>query len=250
MAGALAAGVLGVSLIPAQSAGAAQGLCGSEVNNFSGGNYWGSTLFYEGDSAIETVRGSQYCGGIPFQISSNFATAWAMIVSHDGGGGFAQAGFTQHSPASGNIHPFGADQRTGSISTYSETDVSSVNLAAGSNYKFTTFWDPACDCEREEYGGTVIRSTSFDPYANWTGNFSLEFNGETQWQGTDVPGVASSPTHFGGLQVENTDESIANISLVPLTMNATSSRYAYNNPYGCSSTVGSTLCFDVWTSQP
>lgn len=198
----------------------------------------------EGVHGKLTARQGNPCTG----EFNQFTTAWVMIASRAGGGGYSQAGF-MYTPGSGCNNPFAEYNRDGlnfvrTLHTqYCYADgqhlVPEVRLipnGSGCSYAY---------CERNIIDGVVMSVTPFSPFAEWSLPFSDQFSGETLYKASNMPGLTGSLANFDQLMVQriSDDQFQATMPLLQ-SYNDYPTHYGLNGVNGCSGYA----CFDIWTA--
>jgi hypothetical protein len=167
--------------------------CDSYGSKFAGWLNYGA--YYEGVSAELTVRYGAVCD--TDQNNNNFSTAWTMLASNAGGGGYVQSGFMR---AYGSlIYHFAEQNRDGS----SYTRVYGSPISVGEIHRYWQQWDSTCSCLHSNVDTTRFMNSSFDPFSVWTTPFSEQFVGEVKHVASDMPGVGGGPTKFANISVQD-----------------------------------------------
>jgi len=159
-----------------------------------------------GTSAIVTVRSSALCGNQ--NSNNNIALAWTMIASNDGRG-WAQAGFANYwGNPNGTVHF--TQYKQGSCCS-AVTYYGSQHLLSGQKYQYSeryivnSYCLHSIGCLQGRVDNIIWFSTDFDPAGRWATPWLNEYEGETTYTGSDVPGLATSKTAFQSMQNQKAD---------------------------------------------
>ena len=204
--------------------------CGPYVALYDGTNIVGITHY--GVSANITAQKGVLCGS-----STSASAAWTMIA--DAGAtfpGYVQSGYV-HLPGSSSMYQF-AEYDKNSTVPYVYKQGASVSAGAKTNYE--QVYNFSSGTMSMWVGSNDLLNTSFDPAVAWGGNtWYAEWEGETHYNGDDMPGTSGTHVHFTNMQVWNC-RSCAWITPSGLTLSADSTRYG-------SAWVNSQSSFDIWT---
>ncbi len=217
-------------LFSSPSLGVAQAAttCGLYGSVFDGTNVTGITHY--GVTANITAQKGALCGG-----SGSTSTAWTMIASN-AYGGYAQSGYG-HDPGSSSVYQF-AEYLKNSSANFVYKQGAIVTPGTKTNYKqlynfnsgLISMW----------IGNNDLLDTNFDPAIAWSGStWFAEWEGETHYNGDDMPGTSGTPVHFTNMQVMNC-RSCSWITPSGLTLSSDSTRYGI-------AWVNSQSSFNIWT---
>ena len=210
------------------------------------GNYFdGMNAFnqpFNGVSTVVTVRYGAVCDTDSSTFNpttknlGNFVWAWSMIANSDtNAGGWMQSGFFRNYGTGINDFSQVYDLNTGSIH-----DVMGAVRNPGDNVQYWqqniggTAW-------RSNVNTTILQSDS-NLIQGWSG-LSQQFNNETRYLSSDVPGGVGSETNFDSLEVQRYDGTWVSLPNPFLSgVNDNSSRWGGPNPTSSQS-------FLVWTQN-
>ncbi len=209
------AGIVG---IPSQSARAAPFATSCQYNNSSK---------FDGNFSLgisNTGVGANITTAVPALCTSgnsySNSSAWAMVASHGGTGGYAQSGYLR-SRGQSTVYYFAEYSKCGSNVcgfTHKETSAASGTHFYSSVYDYVSAIHMQVD-------STTILTTNFDPTVNWTAPWSPQWLGETHDLGDDIVGAATSPVYFSGLCLRTSRSGGCTTSPSNLTTEVDSSRY-------------------------
>jgi hypothetical protein len=195
---------------------------------------------YEGTSATIVVRRGAVCD--TDTSSGNISIAWTMIASNGGTGGWAQSGYYRWYGSS--IYHFAQFRQTTSSKLY--TKIGTTALTAGSAYRYwqqTLYNSTAGQWQiRDNVNSTILLQTNFNTFTAWTTPLSVQFEGETKYAASDVPGSSSAPASFTGMQVQRYSDDQWTSTLPALygpATGQTSTRYKRSSV--------SNNAFNIWT---
>lgn len=175
--------------------------CGSFSDFFDGYNTTSTgPQTIQGAFAKLVVRRGSVCDTQYGQ--GNFSIAWPMVAENPGNKGYAQSGY---------FRSYGT-----SIQSFTE-----YNLHGGDGNQTRQFWGVVNpgelhtywvdyssieNCERLIVDAVEKACTNFNPYSVWAQPFVAEFNGETRWVESDMPGSnASGWATFKSIYTQHTD---------------------------------------------
>jgi hypothetical protein len=196
--------------------------------------------YWEGVSASIVVRSGSVCD--TDTSGNNVSVAWTMVASNAGKGGYAQSGYYRYygSP----LYHF-AQYRQTATSKY-VTKFSTNTIAAGGTYRYwqqSVYNSAAAQWQiRDNYNTTIILQTNFNTFSAWTLPLSVQFEGETKYAESDIPGTTSAKAHFSSMQVQRFSDNGFQAGLPALygpAAGQTSTRYKRSAVAG--------NAFDIWT---
>jgi len=220
--------------------------CGSLGNRFDGYATYPTGVpasAIKGSAATLLVRFGAVCNTDQSQnpFPSNFSTAWVMVADNLGGPGYSQSGhFRWYGSA---IYPF-AETNPGS--GFSRVIDYARPITPGTAHTAKTGFTTSCAavpaCFKNYWDGQFLSQSLFNPNTQFTFPFSAQFFGETTYAESDVPGSATAPEVFGGVQTQNhfSNAWASGFGAGPLAApNSVPSRYAKSGvAYGG---------FNIWT---
>jgi hypothetical protein len=145
-----------------------------------------------------------------------------------GGLAYSQSGWYQGAGNAacyfGEYDPDGA----GAGTSFTRT-LSCSGFTFGQQILYTTQFNTGCSCEQNIAGLIVVNQTPFNPLQLWA-NLGNQWNSETHWDQTFVPGNASNPATFQILQVQQPFSSAFVPNTAPLSLPSTPHPGAYTGP--------------------
>lgn len=179
-------------------AGGAIPECGARGPYLNGYLRFPTNQFYEGVHARITAQWGWVCDsdGDP---ASNFTNAWSMI-SDNNGYRWAQSGVERG---------YGTGIRHFSQILRNDNDFFTQYgsyISEGENHGYWQQYDPGCACIHSNVDFTTFISSWFNPKAEWPQPFGVQYFSEAAYRESDVMGYSSTPTEFGGLQVQRSSD--------------------------------------------
>jgi hypothetical protein len=180
-------------LLPAVTASANPGTCGTQSNYFDGYRT-ANTVNTWGTRAIIVNQIGFGCVGDPTQ--NNFTTDWVMF-GFDGTPGYAQTGIFKY-VSSGDMHYFAEYDQNGQA--FTRKIVASPLPPLGAQTLYTVIWSASCTCEQMYYGLSLIEQTNFNPLAQ--GSFQNLYDSEATYRESDIPGGPTTQAADEVLEVQ------------------------------------------------
>jgi hypothetical protein len=193
----LVATVLQAIESPAANAAA----CGTKSNYHDGYYQFGaSPVQLEGASAWITDQGGYVLCTTDTNEGTNLSTSWTMVVSGNGSG-WAQSG-TMYRWGKGSCVKHWAQQAQNSSSwgDYYAAGCSAVG-ETDQYWQQLVFVNGAWHV-RSNMNTTIIRESSFNPLTSWTTPYGVEFDAETTYTASTVPGRVSAKQNYTSMQVQ------------------------------------------------
>jgi hypothetical protein len=168
---------------------------GKDQSVYTNGNY------YEGVSAVITSRIGLVCDS-DTSNSNNFSNAWSMIANGESAsGGWVQTGYIRG--YGGHIYHFGQVwDGIAPFSTHSATRYGASALASGERHRYWQQWSSSCYCELAMIDVTQWIKTTWNPFGTWTTPFEMQFEAETRYRESDVPGTPAAPAQWDTMQAQ------------------------------------------------
>lgn len=168
--------------------------------------------------------------------STSGVSVWAMIYGGFGDtDGYAQAGYLR-SPG-GYQHFFSQYNRCYPACGGGGTVISPSSPTQPHNYK--VLYDSNVHRIRMYWNANLLDTTSWDPYAVWSGANQAQYFGETHDRGDDVPGTSANVLQFTNASVQDAFTG-TNVAPAALNHNVTPGTRYY-------SWVWSNMALDIWT---
>jgi len=228
------------------SALAAHTPCGTPHDFFDGydSSYVVQTTW--GTSANIVNKEAATCGGV--STVSNFTIGWSMIAENPGNKGYAQSGFF-HWPGNA-LQSFAEDNLHGGNCCFRRVFGSNVTNGGQDRYWEDYLFAPTQRWVSENVDNTALQHTNFNPVGTWAQPFVSEWNGETIYVETDMPGFSNAFSRFSVLQYEdgngNFQTQLPAGLITTINPAMTCSCYHQDTP---APQVGLGTVFDIWT-QP
>jgi hypothetical protein len=93
--------------------------------------------------------------------------------------------------------------------------------------------------------GVEMQRTTFDPHSDWANPFAPEFQRETTYLSSNMPGSSTSPTQFRSLQAQ--DDATGVLGPMPCGMIYDNDQSTLHyTPFTWTKTDHSCQSFDVW----
>lgn len=185
-------------LSSAQPSAAADPCAATSQVGFRGYGYAGP-LQFEGLTADFLVRSNNLCDG-QTTPGTNFNTAWVMVANGLGGGAseYAQVGFFRN--WGGTTQHFTEWDRDAAAANFSRMfHGTAIN---GNHYRYWVQYVPEQRRFRLNEGTTILRTSTFDPYARWALPFSIFWSGEVIYQESDIPGTNGARTFVSDMETQ------------------------------------------------
>jgi hypothetical protein len=234
---AFVAAIAVISPLAGSPAEAALATCGVRYNWFDGKDQSVYTTYYEGVSAVITSRVGLVCDSNT-NPRDNFSNAWSMIANKEGLNGWVQTGYERGY----NTHIYHFGQVWDGIepfSTHSVTRYGTSALASGERHRYWQQWSPSCYCELAMIDVTQWIKTTWNPFGTWQTPFEMQFEAETAYRESDVPGTPTSRAQFDTLQAQAYSDSFVTMPNVLAQPAPDSTRWAISSQ--------SVTQFQVWT---
>ena len=198
--------------------------CGTPASNFDGTTIVNQMNYYA--QANIQVQPATLCGNV-----NSMSSAWVMIASKNGNGGYTQAGY-MFTPGNG-ARLFAQYSKNGSAYFGAFGVAISGTALYYDSYDFSA-GDMVMDSD-----GYPLLTTPWDPVAEWTTPWVPQWEGETAFPGDNVPGSASTPAHFTSMEIKTTrGGGVSNPSGLSVSSTSTNYGVAWD-------TVNSS--FHIWT---
>lgn len=233
LAAAFAVAVCSPALLLPLAPSAAAATCGTRSNYFDGFTHNNASgQRFEGSSTYLVVRASSLCSTDTNYIS-NFSNSWSMIA---GGSGcqWAQSGF--ETGYGQPIKHFA--QIAGSCSNI--VTVYGAAIHSGEKHAYRSLYNATCRCVKSTVDTTTFIVSNFDPYGTWTYPFQPQFEGETAYLASDMPGVPTSQTAFSAIGAQRVSDDV--LISMPCTMVSNNS-----NPAAWALSASSCTAFNIWS---
>jgi hypothetical protein len=211
--------------------------CGTKSHFHAGWqDYSNDPNYWEGASGNIVVRRGAVCD--TDTSSGNTSSAWTMVLPHNTTG-WAQSGYIRWYGSS--IYQFAQykkDTATGYVTKLGAT------VGAGAPYQYwqQSIWNASAGQWqiRDNYNTTILLQTNFNTFSSWSEPFGVQWEGETQYSQSDVPGTSGATAHFSSMQVQREIDNGWQSGLPTLAHPTdTSSRYHASSISG--------NAFDLWT---
>lgn len=192
--------------------------------------------------ALITLRQASLCATDSYV--TNFVTAYVMLHSGDLGG-FAQIGYLKDATTNG-WSVFSQWRKCDGCSA-TTTDIASATVGHTHTFVVKRGSFPACTsnsgyCLALQWDGATEGYTEFDPHLEWNRSIA-EFSGETDYPGTDMPGISgSSGDKTSFMNLVETDAG-ADVSAPWTVKSNPCDFYKFGNPNGNNVYTD----FNIWT---
>lgn len=226
---------LGDSLLAlASSSSAAAATCGAHSNYFDGFTHNNASGYrFEGASTYLVVRASLLCSTDTNHVS-NFSNSWSMIAGGGSGCEWAQSGFE-----SGYGQPSKHfAQIAGSCSKL--TTVYGSAIYSGEKHAYRSLYSASCRCIKSTVDASTFIVSNFNPYVAWTYPFQPQFEGETAYLASNMPGGPSLQTAFSALGAQRFVDDV--LVSMPCTLIGNNS-----NPAAWGRSASSCTAFNIWS---
>lgn len=184
--------------------------CGTLGNYFNG--FVGDTniqpVRVEGASAYLRVRPSAVCD-TEQRRDFNFSVAWVMTTgsSYAARSGYSQVGtFKYYNSCTYHWAEWNVDGA--GIHIVRRVAMEFGCLASGEVHAESVRWNSGCYCLQNVVDVTVLNQTDFNPFVRtdaWPPPLDVQYNAETVFQESDIPGTASAPNDFSSLGIQRFD---------------------------------------------
>jgi hypothetical protein len=192
---------IAISFVAPREASAEVYTCGKT----SGSNYHAGyiqaygTGNYEGAAATIVTQYGAVCD--TNTSNGNFTNSYSMIASNaDSIAGWVQSGFIRW--YDGDTYYF-AQSYCGRGSSCLNTRFGTSPLTYGSSHTYYQRWFASCGCVESHIDSTLYLTTTWDPYVDWALPFSPQFEAETLYLESDIPGNKSNVTLWTGIEGQN-----------------------------------------------
>lgn len=182
---------------------ATAGICSVKSNYFDGAAAFTPNPPIEGVHAALTTQTGFVCSGDYDQ----FTTAWVMVASRNGDGGYSQAGFF-FQPSTQCNNPYAEYNPTGAGYAFTRVVHTEYCYRNGSllrpEVRFVYRGDTCTfnTCLLNLIDGVKMSTTNFDILGTFMTPYSPQFYGETRYRESNVPGSASAPTQYTEMSVQ------------------------------------------------
>lgn len=164
----------------------------------------------EGSSSYIYTRSTDaFCSTIVFNGQSN-STSWNMVFANGNLGDYAQAGTYA---GVGTVCPKAWSEQSlnGSYADFFVGGGSGTCLTIGSRHAYRNLMvlqGNGTYRMTSSYDGVPIHTTSYDRFANWPLPLGIQFEGATQYNGTDIPGDATTKENFTSMGAQLFSDSL------------------------------------------